>query len=131
MKRSIIGNQAVAYGALAAGIELLMKRMSINRLDRTVLTGAFGARFNWHSAVIIGMLPPEVVDSEIVCQDNLAGVGAALALLDRQKKKEAKRLFDHIDFLELALEPDFAKRFTQLTLFPSLDRLPDLSRTLF
>lgn len=117
----------LAKSALAAGIELLMKRMSITRLDRTVLTGAFGARFNWRSAVIIGMLPPEVIDSEILCQDNLAGVGAAMTLLDKQKKKEVESLVDRIGFLELALEPDFAKRFTELTMFPSLNRLPDLS----
>jgi len=117
----------LAKSALAAGIELLMKRMAITRLDRTVLTGAFGARFNWRSAVTIGMLPLEVIDSEILCQDNLAGVGSAMALLDKQKKKEAESLINRIGFLELALEPDFAKRFTQLTMFPSLDRLPDMS----
>jgi len=97
------------------------------RLEVYLLTGAFGARFNWRSAVTIGMLPLEVIDSEILCQDNLAGVGSAMALLDKQKKKEAESLINRIGFLELALEPDFAKRFTQLTMFPSLDRLPDMS----
>ena len=117
----------LAKSALAAGIELLMKRMSITKLDRTVLTGAFGARFNWRSAVIIGMLPPEILNSEILCQDNLAGVGAAMALLDKQKKKEAEKMINNIDFIELAMEPEFSKRFTELTLFPSLDHLPELS----
>jgi uncharacterized 2Fe-2S/4Fe-4S cluster protein (DUF4445 family) len=111
----------LAKAALAVGIEFLMRRMGIERLDRTVLTGAFGARFDWRNAVTIGMLPQAVLAGEVLPMDNLAGVGAIMALLDRKARSEAAELAGHIRFLELAQEPDFAVRFPESTTFPALE----------
>jgi uncharacterized 2Fe-2S/4Fe-4S cluster protein (DUF4445 family) len=111
----------LAKAALAVGIEFLMRRTGIERLDRTVLTGAFGARFDWRNAVTIGMLPQAVLAGEVLPMDNLAGVGAIMALLDRKARLEAADLSERIRFLELAQEPDFAIRFPESTTFPSLE----------
>ena len=43
----------LAKSALAVGIELLMRHAGITKVERTVLTGAFGTRFNWKNAVEI------------------------------------------------------------------------------
>jgi uncharacterized 2Fe-2S/4Fe-4S cluster protein (DUF4445 family) len=111
----------LAKAALAVGIEFLMRRTGIEELDRTVLTGAFGARFDWRNAVTIGMLPQAVLEGEVLPMDNLAGVGAIMALLDKKARLEAANLSERIRFLELAQEPDFATRFPESTTFPALE----------
>jgi uncharacterized 2Fe-2S/4Fe-4S cluster protein (DUF4445 family) len=108
----------LAKGALFTGIEFLMRRAGINRIDRTILTGAFGARFNWKNALAIGMLPPVVADGKVTPKDNLAGVGVVMALLDKKIRSEARDLCRRIRYLELAADPDFAMAFARATAFP-------------
>jgi uncharacterized 2Fe-2S/4Fe-4S cluster protein (DUF4445 family) len=110
----------LAKGALSTGIEFLMHRAGIRRIDRTVLTGAFGARFNWKNALAIGMLPPVVAQGEVIPKDNLAGVGVVMALLDKKVRAEARTLCRRIRYLELASEPDFAMAFARATSFPPI-----------
>jgi hypothetical protein len=74
----------LAKGALYTGIEFLMRKAGIEKIDRTILTGAFGARFNWKNALAIGMLPPAVAQGAVMPKDNLAGVGVVMALLDKK-----------------------------------------------
>jgi uncharacterized 2Fe-2S/4Fe-4S cluster protein (DUF4445 family) len=110
----------LAKAALSVGIEFLMRKAGITRIDRTILTGAFGARFNWKNALTMGMLPPAVADSDVIPKDNLAGVGVLMALLDKNRKSDARALCRRIRCLELASEPDFAMAFARATAFPEL-----------
>lgn len=110
----------LAKGALSTGIDFLMRRAGIERIDRTILTGAFGARFNWKNALAIGMLPPVVAEGEVTPRDNLAGVGIVMALLDKKLRAEAGTLSRRIRYLELASEPDFAMAFARATSFPEM-----------
>ena len=110
----------LAKSALSVGIEFLMRKAGIARIERTVLTGAFGAHFNWQNALAIGMLPPAVADSRVVAKYNLAGVGVVMALLDRRRRIEATRLCRNVRYLELASQLDFAMAFAQGTGFPEL-----------
>jgi len=98
-----------------------MRNAGLTKVDRTVLTGAFGAHFRWRNAVDVGMLPPEVVGGEVLSLENLAGVGAIMALLDKSQREEAAKVSQTTKFLELALDPDFAVRFPENTIFTSLD----------
>ena len=52
--------------------------------------------------------------------ENLAGVGAVMALLDQQKRDEAEMLSKRTRFVELAMEADFTMRFAEATTFPTL-----------
>lgn len=112
----------LAKSAMAVGVELLMHHAGITKIERTVLTGAFGARFNWQNAVDTGMLPREVLSGEVLSLDNLAGVGAIMALLDKKKRKEADRLSRTTCSIELSLDSNFATRFAKCTIFPSLHK---------
>ncbi len=114
----------LAKGALCVGIEFLMRKAGIERIDRTILTGAFGARFNWQNALAIGMLPPAVADGEVMPKDNLAGVGVVMALLDHKRRAEARALCRQIRYLELASEPEFAMAFARATAFPEIRQDP-------
>ena len=111
----------LAKGALATGIEFLMRKAGIETIDRTILTGAFGARFNWKNALAIGMLPPVVGQSEVIPKDNLAGVGVVMALLNKELRAEARSLCRYIRFLELASETTFPLAFARATNFPKID----------
>ncbi len=114
----------LAKGALLTGIEFLMRKAAIHRIDRTILTGAFGARFNWKNALAIGMLPPAVADGTVTPKDNLAGVGVVMALLDKKLRSEARDLCRRVRYLELASDPDFAMAFARATAFPEYPAHP-------
>jgi len=111
----------LAKGALAAGISYLLEYSKIEKLDRTVLTGAFGAKFDWRNAVAIGMLPTLVEKGTVLPKENLAGVGAIMALLDRKKRAETAQVYQGIEFIELAGRPDFQTKLMEHINFPELD----------
>lgn len=108
----------LAKSALSVGIRLLMRKAGFNHFDRLVLTGAFGARFNWKNAVAIGMLPGISYRTEVKVVENAAGRGAIMALMDRKLRKKIYDVAGQVQALELAQEPDFAEEFATATLFP-------------
>jgi uncharacterized 2Fe-2S/4Fe-4S cluster protein (DUF4445 family) len=110
----------LAKAALHVGIELLLEKAGVNRVDRTILTGAFGARFDWKNARDIGMLPPIICENEMIAAENLAGTGAVMALLNHGYQKEVQNMARQVRFLDLASEPGFVDRFSAATRFPSL-----------
>ncbi|RLB74944.1 MAG: ferredoxin, partial [Deltaproteobacteria bacterium] len=110
----------LAKAALRVGIELLMKYSGVKEVKRTVLTGAFGTKFNWKNAVDIGMLPPAAVSGEVLSLDNLAGVGAILALLAKEERERAAWIGKNTKFVELATDSEFNVRFPQATAFPPM-----------
>ena len=108
----------LAKAALAAGIELLMGKAGVKQVARTVLTGSFGVKFDWQNAREIGMVPAAAFGGEVQSLDNLAGVGAVMALLDKNQRAAAARLAANTRVLELATDPEFTQRFAECTRFP-------------
>jgi len=110
----------LAKAALRVGIEALCRHAGVTRLDRTILTGAFGTAFDWHSARDIGLLSPGNRHGAVASAPNLAGTGAIMALLDMQQRTEIETRAPGIKFLDLAAEPDFTTRFAAATRFPEI-----------
>ena len=110
----------LAKAALYVGIELLLEKAGVTRVDRTILTGAFGARFDWENARDIGMLPPKICENEMLAAENLAGTGAVMVLLNKEYQQAVKNMARQVRFLDLASEPGFVDRFSAATRFPSL-----------
>lgn len=108
----------LAKAALAAGIRILQEKTGHLKPETIILTGAFGARFNWLNAVAIGMLPASAAKTKIKVVENAAGLGAVMALLDRGKRAAAERIARRARFLELASDPDFTAAFTEALDFP-------------
>ncbi len=109
----------LAKAALCVGIRFLMRKAGVERVERLVLTGAFGARFDWRSAVAIGMIPQEAVSGEVETMENAAGLGAVMALLDQGQRHEASCLARSVQVLELAQEPEFGVEYPMAMGFPA------------
>jgi uncharacterized 2Fe-2S/4Fe-4S cluster protein (DUF4445 family) len=111
----------LAKAALSVGIQLMLEKAGVTRVDRTILTGAFGAKFDWENARDIGMLPPMVCENDMIAAENLAGTGAVMALLNKTYETEVRTMARQVTFIDLASEPGFVERFSAATRFPSLD----------
>ena len=107
----------LAKAAVITGIRYLMDKVDVNKIDRTILTGAFGNAFDWKSAVTIGMLPDVETLGEVISRDNLAGEGAVMALLDKDTRKEAEEIKNNTQYMNLAEQPEFMERFVENTGF--------------
>lgn len=121
----------LAKAALFVGIKFLMRRAGVERVGRLVLTGAFGARFDWRSAVSIGMLPQEAASGQVQVVENAAGVGAVMALLDRKRREEAWDLVSRVQVVELAQEEDFGLEYAMAMGFPPMEAEPALNPILY
>ena len=111
----------LAKAAIEVGIRFLMQAAGLDRIDRLILTGAFGARFNWKSAVTIGMLPQAAVTGRVETVENAAGVGSIKLLLDRRSRDDALKLIERIKVVDLASQPNFNLTFAEATQFPPLN----------
>ncbi len=108
----------LAKAALRVGIQALMRRAGVEYVDTLVLTGAFGARFDWLNGIAIGMFPERGAFGSVRVVENAAGVGAVMALLDGRVREEAEELSRNIRFLELAQDPGFATEYPLFMSFP-------------
>ncbi len=116
----------LAKGALYAGAKLMMKKLGIDKLDRVVLAGAFGSYIDKTEAMTLGMFPD--CDLPFVSSvGNAAGDGARIALLNRDKRREAEEMAGRVEYLELTLSPDFQEEFMAAMFIPHmLDAFPHL-----
>jgi uncharacterized 2Fe-2S/4Fe-4S cluster protein (DUF4445 family) len=120
----------LAKGAVYAGARILMNRLGVKNLDRVVLAGAFGSYIDKESAAIIGLFP-DCDPENVIAVGNAAGDGARIALLNVDKRKEADVMARQVEYVELTVEPDFNRTFTQAMLFPHMeDEFPHLKHIL-
>ncbi len=110
----------LAISAIRTGTEILLKKAGIckEKLDAVYLAGAFGSYIGIESGMAIGLFP-SMPEGKIVQAGNLAGVGAAMALLSEKtmlEMEEEKGGFIHV---ELADEEGFGEFFLKYMNFPS------------
>ncbi|ADC65892.1 ferredoxin [Ferroglobus placidus DSM 10642] len=111
----------LAKGAMCAGAHILMKEMGVESVDRVIVAGAFGNYIDKISALIIGLVPDVPVD-RIESVGNAAGVGARLALISREKRREANEIARKVEHIKLAVHPDFEREFSMAMYFPHMDK---------
>ncbi|MGO9612880.1 MAG: ASKHA domain-containing protein [Dissulfurispiraceae bacterium] len=109
----------LAKGALYAGAKLMMQKMGVKKLDRVELAGAFGSHIDREASLTLGMFPDVPIDKVIVV-GNAAGDGSRMALLNRNKRKEAEERARWVEFVEIATEPTFEKEFMQAMHIPHM-----------
>jgi uncharacterized 2Fe-2S/4Fe-4S cluster protein (DUF4445 family) len=107
----------MAKGALYAGAKVMMNILGIIKVDRVVLAGAFGSMIDRERALILGMFPDCGLEN-VFSVGNAAGDGARLALLDREKRREADRISRRVEYIELTTDRSFTDEFVNAMAFP-------------
>ncbi len=118
----------LAKSALYAGARLLMDEMGVDRVDRVVLAGAFGAHISTRHALVLGMIPDAPLD-KITSAGNAAGTGARIALCNVAARAEIEALVHRITKVETAIEPRFQEHFVAANAIPhASDPFPKLRK---
>ncbi|MDP5216134.1 ASKHA domain-containing protein [Ruegeria sp. 2205SS24-7] len=118
----------LAKSALYAGARLLMDEMGVDRVDRVVLAGAFGAHISTKHAMVLGMIPDAPLD-KVTSAGNAAGTGARIALCNIAARAEIEQVVRQITKVETAIEPKFQEHFVAANAIPhKTDPFPDLAK---
>ena len=107
----------LAKSALYAGARLLMDEMAVDRVDRVVLAGAFGAHISAKHAMVLGMIP-DVPLAKVTSAGNAAGTGARIALCNIAARAEIEQTVRQITKVETAIEPKFQDHFIAANAIP-------------
>ncbi|MGR3803822.1 ASKHA domain-containing protein [Marinibacterium profundimaris] len=117
----------LAKSALYAGARLLMDEMGVDKVDRVVLAGAFGAHISPKHAMVLGMIPDAPLD-KVTSAGNAAGTGARIALCNRAARAEIEDVVGKITKVETAIEPRFQEHFVAANAIPhATDTFPELA----
>ncbi len=118
----------LAKSALYAGARLLMDEMEVDKVDRVVLAGAFGAHISTKHAMVLGMIPDAPLD-KVSSAGNAAGTGARIALCNIGARAEIERVVREITKVETAIEPKFQDHFVAANAIPhKTDPFPELAQ---
>jgi uncharacterized 2Fe-2S/4Fe-4S cluster protein (DUF4445 family) len=106
-------------GAIGAGILTLLERAGLQagQIQRLYLAGGFGMHIDIPNAIACGLLPGFKPDQvQVVGNTSLAG--AYLGLLDCGALDEIGRISQHIEIVELNLDPGFESRYIDQLCLP-------------
>jgi uncharacterized 2Fe-2S/4Fe-4S cluster protein (DUF4445 family) len=119
----------LAKSALYAGARLLMDEMGVDKVDRVVLAGAFGAHISPKHAMVLGMIPDVRLD-QVFSAGNAAGTGARIALCSKAARSEIETMVSKIHKVETAIEPRFQEHFVNANAIPHFTDLFTQLRTI-
>jgi uncharacterized 2Fe-2S/4Fe-4S cluster protein (DUF4445 family) len=107
----------MAKAALYAGVQLLMDRLGITRVDKIRLAGAFGSHIDMTYAMVLGLIP-DCNLSKVQSAGNAAGTGARIALLNKAARDEIEGVVRRIEKIETAVETKFQQHFVEAMALP-------------
>ncbi|MBU4377078.1 MAG: DUF4445 domain-containing protein [Candidatus Omnitrophica bacterium] len=109
----------VAKAALAAGVEILLRkaRIGVKDIDRLYITGNFGANINVRNAKKIGLIPAGIRGNKITILKDGALSGAKKVLLKPEKEREIKDILAICEHVELHKDKDFQDIFAAFMSF--------------
>mgnify|MGYP001073673630 CR=1 FL=1 len=118
----------LAKSALYAGARLLMDEMEVDKVDRVVLAGAFGAHISPKHAMVLGMIPDVPLD-KVFSAGNAAGTGARIALCSLAARDQIEATVHEITKVETAIAPKFQEHFVNANAIPhATDPFPELAK---
>jgi uncharacterized 2Fe-2S/4Fe-4S cluster protein (DUF4445 family) len=121
-----VRNVQLGKAALYTGAKLMMRQLGLSKVDRVVLAGAFGTYIDPEKAMILGMFP-DCDLKNVHAVGNAAGDGARMALLNRDKRKEADEIARKVEYIELTIEENFQEEFIEAMPIPHMkDSFPHL-----
>ena len=118
LKQQDVRELQLAKGAVAAGIEILMKELGIgvDQIEEILIAGAFGSYLNKYNALQIGLLPA-ISPDKIKFVGNAASLGAKKFLLSQKAREEADEIIKSTQYLELSTRLDFQEIFAEKMFF--------------
>jgi len=134
----IMGNRqklissSCATGPAFEGAEIKYgMRAAPGAIEKIVIDkNTFGSYIDKESAACLGLFPDCNLEN-IFAVGNAAGDGARIALLNADKRREADEMARKVEYVELTLEPDFDKIFSQAMWLPHMkDAFPHLNHLL-
>jgi uncharacterized 2Fe-2S/4Fe-4S cluster protein (DUF4445 family) len=110
----------LAKGAIMAGIKILMHKLGLKEDDikEVYLAGGFGNYVRPESALAISLLP-NLKYAKVTQVGNAAGSGAKMVLLSTKALKEAVKIAEKVEYVDLAKDPNFHQEFTKGMAFSS------------
>ena len=104
----------LAKGAIAAGIQLMARELSIelSQIHQVLLAGAFGSFLSPDNACKIGLLPNQL-QGRIQAVGNAAGSGAKAMVCSKAEFMKTDVLRERIQALELGTVPSFQHEFAK------------------
>ncbi|KXA99286.1 hypothetical protein AKJ40_03505 [candidate division MSBL1 archaeon SCGC-AAA259M10] len=106
-----------AKGAIQAAARVLMQKWGTEKIDQVLLAGAFGNYIDKESAMTIGLFPESDLE-KVKSIGNAAGTGAKLSIMSKEKKKEAEKIPDLVEFFEIAGTEEFRKNYMETMYLP-------------
>ncbi len=102
----------LAKRALRSGIDILLagNGLKYSDVDKVLIAGAFGFHLRTKNLVRIGILPGEL-EAKIDLVGNTSKTGARALLLDQSLRRDALRIVERVNVIELANEPGFERTF--------------------
>ncbi|NNE73182.1 MAG: DUF4445 domain-containing protein [Acidimicrobiales bacterium] len=124
----------LAKAALYAGIQLLLDHYGTPEKPAVAesirLAGAFGSHIDPVYAVALGLVPDCPIEN-VSAAGNAAGVGAVMALLSANARREIEGVVRHVTKIETATEAKFQDHFVEAMAIPhNTAEYPHLSQVL-
>lgn len=124
----------MAKAAFYSGTRIILNHLNQEddlelKIKQIYLAGAFGNYINKSNAKFIGMIP-DISDEFIYQIGNAAGIGAQNCLLNINLRDKARKLIEKINYVEIAIAPEFQKEYAQAMYFPhlNLEHFPSLTQ---
>ena len=119
-----IAELQMAKSAVYAGARVLIEQYGNAPVSQILLAGACGNYVDPRDACTIDLFPG-CLTAKVVGVGNAAGHGACLALLDRNKSKEAERIARNAAYVELAAADRFQELFVSSMWFTLAEDFED------
>jgi uncharacterized 2Fe-2S/4Fe-4S cluster protein (DUF4445 family) len=105
--------------ALMTGIAFLLKKAGLDKPEKIIIAGAFGAYLTKSDLIRLGMIPKIAFD-KIEIAGNLAGSGAVMAVCDTQYLQNAIDMKTKIETIDLSCDMGFQNAFIENLSFPEI-----------
>jgi len=102
----------LAKGAVKAGIKILCHEqgITVDKIDRVLIAGAFGSHLRPESALKVGLIPPMDIE-KVHFIGNAAWVGAKIMLLSEPGMRRSRVISEKMRYIELSGRMDFQSEF--------------------
>ncbi|MBF0593249.1 MAG: DUF4445 domain-containing protein [Nitrospirae bacterium] len=117
-----IENLIRAKAAIFAGVSLLLNEvgMPLEVLDKVYIAGGFGNSLNIPKAIMLGMLP-DLARDRYVFLGNTSIIGAYLALMSDELRREMEDIASKMTYVELSVVGGYMDEYISAMFIPHTD----------